>query len=150
MRVPLAPLGLGAIALIAGIHFWGPNHIELRLLALMGVEVPGLDLPLTAIPNQVAADGTPQVLVYGPSHCPPAQALMTALETEGIPYLFRDAGMGSTIDQAELGAVILATDDGPSESTAIVLVNGKILDNPTLESVRGEYQRAIAKGVPAK
>lgn len=136
-------LGLvGFALLVAGIHIFGPSHPELRLLALLGVEVPGLDLPLSEIPNQRTASGAPQVLVYGPTHCPPAEALMADLAAHNIPFLYRDAGRGSDIDQAELGAVILAATGDINKTPPLVLVNGKVLTNPSLATVQTEYQRA--------
>lgn len=153
MRISWLGLGLGFAALGASLHLLTTNvfpqsHWQLRLLALMGVEVPGLDLPLSEIPNQVTADGRPQVLVYGPENCPPARALMSALDQQGIPYLFRNASRNGGIDQAELGAVILAADSEPSQSTAIVLVNGKVLANPTLPVIEQAYQQAVSSSRP--
>ena len=110
----------------------------------MGVEIPGLGVPLSSIPNQVRADGTPQVLVYGPPHCPPAAAIMAALDQVGVPYLFRDASPQGAFSQEELGAVLMASHVPLGETTALVLVNGKVLANPTPEAIRQEYAQAIA------
>lgn len=138
-------LPLGAAGLVGIVQGVGPHHLNVRILSWLGVEVPGLDFPLTAIPNQTTPEGQPQVLIYGPPHCPPAEALMTALEAEQIPYLFRSAGRSSNIDQNELGAVLLAIDEREfSESAAVVLVNGRVLANPSLERVVAEYRRAAA------
>jgi hypothetical protein len=136
-------LALGAVGLVGMVQVVGPRHLNLRMLSWLGVEVPGLDFPLTAIPNQTTPAGQPQVLIYGLPHCPPAAALMAALDAEQIPYLFRNAGRGSDIDQNELGAVLLAVNGQElNESTAFVLVNGRVLANPSLERVMAEYRRA--------
>ncbi|MDA0674095.1 MAG: hypothetical protein O3C67_10385 [Cyanobacteria bacterium] len=146
MQARFLLFALVAVLVMGVVQVIGPRHVGLRMLSWLGVEVPGLDFPLAAIPNQTTPEGQPQVLIYGPPHCPPAAALMAALETEQIPYLFRDAGMGSGIDQNELGAVLLAVNEQElSESTAFVLVNGRVLANPSLEVVAAEYRRAAAR-----
>jgi hypothetical protein len=113
-------LALGAVGLVGMVQVVGPRHLNLRMLSWLGVEVPGLDFPLAAIPNQTTPAGQPQVLIYGPPHCPPAEALMMALEAEQIPYLFRNAGRSSNLDQNELGAVLLAIDERDSANPPLL------------------------------
>jgi hypothetical protein len=137
-------LALGAVGLVGMVQVVGPRHLNLRMLSWLGVEVPGLDFPLTAIPNQTTPAGQPQVLIYGPPHCPPSSSLDGGPRGRAdSPIYFRNAGRGSDIDQNELGAVLLAVNGQElHESTAFVLVNGRVLANPSLERVMAEYRRA--------
>ena len=133
----LASLGI-SFQLLTG------SSMGFRILDLFGIEVPGLGVPVASLPDQVNAEGKPQVLVYGPLNCPSVHNITQRLEENKIPYLYKNI---SDVSQEELGSLILSTVDNPSNnsanSTALVLVNGKVMNGPTVEEVLGEYNRAF-------
>lgn len=137
------------VAVIIGLTFVGCQmantpRARFELLSLLGVEVPGLDLPIAAIPGQRTVDGRPQVLVYGPSDCQPTRQTVTALAQVGLPHLYKNSDDESIVSQDELGALILAIPPGAEGGSPFVLVNGRVLLNPTLDEIRQEYARAAA------
>ena len=112
----------------------------MQLLSLLGIEVPGLEMSLSEIPNQYTSDGKPQVLVYGPTNCNPTAQTLAALAQQNIPHSFRNS---NSIGQEELGAVILSVPKNAPGETPLVLINGRILVNPSVLEILTEYNQML-------
>jgi len=132
------------MAIVMGLLFVGCQTLgsprgRLRLLSMAGVEVPGLDMSLSEIPNQYTTDGRPQVLVYGPTNCAPTNQTVRLLAQHNIPYLFRNANDQASVSQDELGAILLSLPSDAPGGSPLVLVNGKVLTRPTIHEIWAEY-----------
>jgi len=125
--------------LFAGCQTLSTPRGRMRLLSLAGVEVPGLDMPLSDIPYQYTTDGRPQVLVYGPTNCAPTAQTVQLLAQHHIPHLFRNANDEASVSQEELGAILLSLPADAPGGSPLVLVNGKVLVRPTIHDIWAEY-----------
>lgn len=112
----------------------------MQLLSLLGIEVPGLEMSLSEIPNQYTSDGKPQVLVYGPTNCNPTAQTLATLAQQNIPYSFRNS---NSIGQEELGAVVLSVPKNAPGETPLVLINGRVLVNPSVSEILTEYNQML-------
>lgn len=124
--------------LFAGCQTLSSTRGRMRLFSLIGVEVPGLDLPLSDIPHQYTTDGRPQVLVYGPTNCNPTAQTIQVLADHNIPYVYRNS---DAISQDELGSVIMSIPKDAPGGSPLVLVNEKILVRPTIHEIWDEFQQ---------
>jgi len=134
----LVTLGITIGVLFVGCQTLSSTRGRMQLLSLLGVEVPGLDMPISEIPNQHTAQGQPQVLVYGPTNCNPTSQTLATLAQQNVPHRFRDS---NSISQEELGAVILSIPQNAPQGIPLVLVNGKVLVGPSLEDILAEYNK---------
>lgn len=134
----LVTLAIAICLLFVGCQTLSSTRGRMQLLSLLGVEVPGLDLSLSEIPNQYTAEGQPQVLVYGPTNCSPTARTLSALAQQNIPHSFRNS---NAISQDELGAIIMSIPQNAPGGTPLVLVNGQVLVSPTVQEILAEYTK---------
>ena len=122
--------------LFAGCQVLSSNRGRLQLLSSLGVEVPGIDTPLSALPHQYTADGRPQVVVYGPPNCSPTARTVQVLAEHNIPYVYKNTDL---VSQEELGSIILSIPEDASGGSPLVLVNEKVLLRPSIHDIWAEF-----------
>jgi len=122
--------------LFAGCQALSSNRGRLQLLSGLGVEVPGIDTPLSDLPHQYTADGRHQVVVYGPPNCSPTARTVQTLAQHNIPYIYKNTDI---VSQEELGSIILSIPENASGGSPLVLVNEKVLLRPSIHDILAEF-----------